>query len=118
VIVGCLPAFKSLIANRAATQRSNHGYSSGRSKSKVNSNSKLRKTSIPLELFSNDTKCVNGWHPSGADSQEEMVKPDDAHVITVKNDVVSATNCVSITIASVNDNLLLTCFREVDCLIC
>jgi len=94
VIVGCLPAFKSLIANRAATRNaSNNVYSSGRSRAKVN-NSRIRKTSIPLESFSNDQKYANGWHPkssaSDADSQEEMVKRDDAHAIRVKNDVVSA----------------------------
>jgi hypothetical protein len=81
VIVGCLPAFKSLIANRAATKRSNYSYSSGRSKPKVNSNSRLRNVSIPLGSFSN-----------GTDSQEEIVKPDDANAIMVKNDVVSATS--------------------------
>lgn len=87
VIVGCLPAFKSLIANRAATRRTNNGYSSARSKDKVNSNSRLRKTSIPLESFSNDMACANEWHPNGAESQEKITKPDDAHAITVKNDV-------------------------------
>jgi hypothetical protein len=100
VIVGCLPAFKSLIANRTATRNaSNNVYSSGRSKTKVN-NSRIRKTSIPLESFSNDKKYGNAWHPNGtdnrypsdADSQEEMVKRDYAHAITVKNDVVSATS--------------------------
>jgi hypothetical protein len=102
VIVGCLPAFKSLIANRAATRNaSNNVYSSGRSRAKVN-NSRIRKTSIPLESFSNDKKYANAWHPKGsenkypsdADSQEEMVKRDDAHVITVKNDVVSANSAL------------------------
>ncbi|KAH8802220.1 hypothetical protein F5882DRAFT_284772 [Hyaloscypha sp. PMI_1271] len=88
VIVGCLPAFKSLIANRAAT-RSNHGYSS-RSRDIVNSNGKLRRTSIPLDSFSNDKKRANEWHSNATDSQEDMVKPDDVHAIRVKNDVVSA----------------------------
>jgi hypothetical protein len=95
VVVGCLPAFKSLIANRAVTKRSNYSYSSGRSKSKVNSNSRLRNTSIPLGSFSNDTKCANGRRPNGTDSQEEIVKPDDADAIMVKNDVVSATSLSS-----------------------
>jgi hypothetical protein len=89
VIVGCLPAFKSLIANRAASRRTNQGSSSGGGKSKVNS--RLRKTSIPLDSFSNERKRANGWHPSATDSQEEMVKSDHAHAITVKNDIVSTT---------------------------
>ncbi len=90
VIVGCLPAFKSLIANRAAT-RTKHGYPSGSgNKSKQNSN--LRKTSIPLDSFSKEKKSPNGWHPSATDSQEEMVKPDDTNAITVKNDVVGGAS--------------------------
>jgi Fungal rhodopsin domain len=90
VIVGCLPAFKSLIANRATT-RSNLGSSSNRSKTKPNDSNKRRKTSIPLDSFSSDKKRPTGWHASGTDSQEEMVKAEDAHAITVKNDVVSAS---------------------------
>jgi hypothetical protein len=90
VIVGCLPAFKSLIANRAAT-RSKLGYPNGSgNKSKQNSN--LRKTSIPLDSFAKEKKSPSGWHPSGTDSQEEMVKHDDANAITVKNDVVSGAS--------------------------
>jgi hypothetical protein len=95
VIVGCLPAFKSLIANRAAT-RSKLGYPNGSgNKSKQNSN--LRKTSIPLDSFSKEKKSPSGWHPSGTDSQEEMVKPDDANAITVKNDVVSGASLSAYT---------------------
>ena len=116
MIVGCLPAFKSLIANRINTRRNNTGISSNRSNAKVNSN--LRKTSIPLESFSNDIKCANGWHPNGTDSQEELAKPDDAHTITVKNDVVSVTSLPPITITWAEDSPLLTCFYEIDCLLC
>jgi hypothetical protein len=84
-------------------------------------NSRIRKTSIPLESFSNDKKYGNTWHPNGtdnrypsdADSQEEMVKRDDAHAITVKNDVVSA----KIMFPYCDESLLLTCFCGVDCLI-
>lgn len=88
--MGCLPAFKSLIANRAATRRA--GYSNSSRNQKVNSN--IRKQSIPLDSFSNERKSVKGWHQSGTDSQEKMVisKPEGANAITVKNDVVSATS--------------------------
>jgi hypothetical protein len=115
VIVGCLPAFKSLIASRAALNRSNNGYSGSRSKTNANlnpSNSRLRKTSIPLDSFSKEKKT--GWQqPTGSDSQEEMVKPDDAraHTITVKNDVVSDYKSLTLLLLS------LTPFRDIDCLI-
>lgn len=92
MVVGCLPAFKSLITNRAATKHSNYSYSSSKSKSKVNSNSRIRKISIPLESFSSNMKCANGRRPNGTDSQEEIVKLDDANAIMVENDVVSATS--------------------------
>jgi hypothetical protein len=109
VIVGCLPAFKSLIASRTATRNaSNNIYSSGRNQTKVN-NSRIRKTSIPLESFSNDNKYANRY-PSDADSQEEMVKREDAHAITVKNDVVSANSALYGEGKRITD-----IFRGVDC---
>ncbi|KAN0105858.1 hypothetical protein V8E51_008734 [Hyaloscypha variabilis] len=83
VIVGCLPAFKSLIANRAAARRTNND--SARSNSKVNS--RIRKASIPLDSFSNDKNSVTGSHAYGSESQEKLARPDDTHAITVKNDI-------------------------------
>ena len=87
MIVGCLPAFKSLVANRAAARRTNND--SARSNSKVNS--RIRKASIPLDSFSNDKKSVTGSHTYGSESQENLAKPEDTHAITVKNDVVSTS---------------------------
>lgn len=88
MIIGCLPAFKSLISSRAATKRTKYGYSGSGTKSKGTSNSRLRHTSIPLDSFSNGVKSSIGRHVSTSDSQEEMVTTDDMQGIRVKNDVV------------------------------
>ncbi|KAG0650869.1 hypothetical protein D0Z07_2442 [Hyphodiscus hymeniophilus] len=86
VIVGCLPAFKSLITNRTGTRHSNHG-SGSTSKPKPKNNSKLRRTSIPLDSFSKDIEGANMWHPNATNSQQEMAKQDSTHAITIRNDV-------------------------------
>lgn len=86
VIVGCLPAFKSLIVNRAAARRTRDGYSSAGNRSQLKTNSKLRKTSIPLESFSNEIKGSNGWHPQYTSSQEEMAKSQAARSVTIKRE--------------------------------
>ena len=90
--MGCLPALKSLIASRAATQRSNHGSSAGGSRYKINGNSRLRNGSVPLVSFSNEKKSQNGRSLDASDSQEAIVKPNESRAIMVKNDVVSATS--------------------------
>jgi hypothetical protein len=90
VVVGCLPAFKSLIASRAATKRTAYGYYGSGNKSKVSGGGRLRSASIPLESFSNNIKSSNERRVSTSESQEEIVK-SDPHSIMVKNDIVSTT---------------------------
>jgi hypothetical protein len=93
VVVGCLPAFKTLISSRAATQRSKNGSSTGRSAYKPSA-TRQRSGSVPMGSFTHEPKSFNGrYHTSVAsDSQEAIVKcsneQERGHIV-VKNDVVS-----------------------------
>jgi hypothetical protein len=93
VIVGCLPAFKSLIVNHAAARRTRNGYSSAGNKSQLKTNSKLRKTSIPLESFSNEIKGSNGWHPQHTSSEEETAKSQAVHSVIIKREWTVESKC-------------------------
>ncbi len=93
-MVGCLPAFKSLISGYGNSSQKTYwtyqGYPTG--KSKRNDKSDLRHTSLPLESFNRPVISTNGRRAPSSESQEDMVDVDKANFIAVKDEVVSSTS--------------------------
>ncbi len=57
----------------------------------MSNNSALRNKSVPLSSLSMDKKSTSGRCPGAGDSQEEILKSDEAQFVLVKHDVVSST---------------------------
>ncbi|KXX79237.1 hypothetical protein MMYC01_205626 [Madurella mycetomatis] len=76
IVVGCMPALKIFLTNRAATKRSRNDSAGTGRRQQFSKSTSIRSKSVPLGSISSESKSANGRGLERKDSQEEMLRPE------------------------------------------